>query len=471
MANRPLIALDLGTSHIKGAVIDPERKTLAHISRTPFPGLIAGLPPLFFEVDPGQIVSAVRQVIHQLLPLAPDCAGLVMCGQMGGLVLTTERGQPLSNYISWRDQRLLLPAPAGGGTYFDSLLGRLTPAEQRQLGHEVRPGLPVCFLFWLAAEGRLPASGAIAATLTDFVCANLCGTHPAVEMTQAVGALNLETLDWHHGVFSKLGLESVRWPSLRAVQEEVGRLEVEGLSLPCYAPVGDHQCALAGVSLAYAELSINISTGSQVGLVTRELEPGNYQTRPFFDGRFINTITHIPAGRSLNVLIGLLTELAAAQHLELGDPWDYIEQASAAGAESDLAVDLAFFPSPVGERGAITNISEANLTVGQLFYAAFRNMADNYYDCALRLSPAKAWQSLVFSGGLAQKLALLRQMISARLPGSARVCSSSEETLLGLMAIALVVSGRAPSVAAASQALRDHEQEPGLQPEQTSEST
>ncbi len=459
MANRPFIAVDLGTSHIKGAVIDAERMSLAHISRVPFPGAVPGLPPLFFEIDPGQIVSAVRQVIRQLLPHAPGCAGLLMCGQMGGLVLTSEQGQPLSNYISWRDQRLLLPAPEVSGTYFDNLLERLSPAEQRQLGREVRPGLPISYLFWLAAEKRLPAPGAVAATLTDFVCASLCGSAPAMHISQAVGALDLETLDWNHGVFTKLGLDTIQWPRLRDVRDEVGRLEMDGVVLPCYAPVGDHQCALAGVSLGYDELSINISTGSQVGLLTHGVEPGDYQTRPFFDGRFINTITHIPAGRSLNVLLGLLTELATAQQFELGDPWAYIERASEAAAGTDLAVDLAFFPSPAGERGAISNISEANLTVGQLFYAAFRNMAETYQACALRLSPSQAWQTLVFSGGLAQKLSLLRELISARMPGQARVCASTEETLLGLLAIAMVVSGRAPSVAAASEALRVREQE------------
>ena len=459
MANQPFIALDLGTSHIKGAVIDLERMALAHIIREPFPGAVPGLPPQFYEIDPGQIVSAVMQVIRQLLPHAPNCAGLVMCGQMGGLALTTERGHPLSNYISWRDQRLLLPAPGGSGTYFDGLLERLSSAEQRQLGREVRPGLPISYLYWLAAEKQLPASGAMAATLTDFVCAALCGSAPAMHMSQAVGALDLETLDWHHGVFSKLGLETVRWPGLHDVRDEVGRLEIDGLVLPCFAPVGDHQAALAGVSLGYDELSINISTGSQVGLLTHALAPGDYQTRPFFDGRFINTITHIPAGRSLNVLLALLTELLTAQQSELGDPWAYIEQASAAAAGTDLAVDLAFFPGPVGERGAIRSISESNLTVGQLFYAAFRNMAENYEACALRLSPAKAWQTLVFSGGLAQKLSLVRELIAARLPGEARVCAATEETLLGLLAIAMVISGRASSVAAASEALRAPELE------------
>jgi sugar (pentulose or hexulose) kinase len=117
-------------------------------------------------------------------------------------------------------------------------------------------------------------------------------------------------------------------------------------------------------------------------------------------------------------------------------------------------VDLAFFPSPVGERGTVSNIGEDNLTVGNLSYAAFRNMADNYRACALRLSPNQDWHTLVLSGGLAQKLELLRQMILARFTCNWRLCASTEDTLLGLLVMALVVSDRAPSVEAAAEILR-----------------
>lgn len=456
--DRYLIALDLGTAFIKGAVIDLDRLCVEHVRRVPFPEPIAGLPPLWCEIDPARVLTAVRDVLQALLASAPDCGGIVMCGQMGGLVLCTESGAALSNYISWRDQRLLQPHPSGQGAYFEVLRQRLRADERRQLGNEVRPGLPVSFLFWLAEQKRLPAEAAYAATLTDFVLAHLCGAAPALELTQAVGALNLETLDWHYGVFARLGLARVRWPALKDWREPVGFLEAGGRALPCYAPVGDHQCALAGAGLDYGELSLNISTGSQASLLTPGLETGDYQTRPYFDRRYLNTITHIPAGRALNVLLALLDELPTAQGRPLDDPWAYLQQAAAAASDTDLGVDLAFFPSPVGERGAITNISEDNLSVGQLFRAAFRGMAANYQACALRLSPTRAWQSMVFSGGLAQKLDLLRDLIVAELPGPYRVCAETEDTLAGLLALALVITGRAPTLPAATQRLRQHAQ-------------
>jgi sugar (pentulose or hexulose) kinase len=317
------------------------------------------------------------------------------------------------------------------------------------LGQEVRPGILLNFLFWLAQERQLPRGEVYPATLLQFVQAHLCGLPPVAEPTDAVGVLNLETGGWHHDVLAALGLEGLRWPALGDFRTVVGLAEVGGRRVPCYAAVGDQQCALVGAGLGADELSLNISTGSQVSRTTAALALGPYQTRPHFDGRFVNTLTHIPAGRALNVLLALVTELGGA-----ADPWPAIHAAAVAAGDTDLNVDLAFFPSPVGQRGAITNIHTDNLTIGHLFRAALRNMADNYQTCARRLSPEQDWQTLVFSGGLAHHLPLLRELVLARLPGPARLSVVTEDTLAGLLALTLVLTGEAATVEAAAESLR-----------------
>jgi sugar (pentulose or hexulose) kinase len=257
--------------------------------------------------------------------------------------------------------------------------------------------------------------------------------------------LNLESLDWHQGVLSLLGVEGLRWPAVRGHGEVVGRLPVGSRAIPCYTPVGDYQCAMVGTLLVPGELSLNISTGSQVSLLKPRLAFGNYQTRPFFDGRFLATITHIPAGRALNALVRFLSELAETQALSLADPWPYIARKAAEAGKTEMRVDLAFFDSACGDHGQITHIREAELTVGHLFRAAFENMADNYYACASRLSPDQAWRNLVLSGGLAQ-IDILRQLICDRFQKDYRLSPTAEDTLLGLLALALAFTGRAASV-------------------------
>lgn len=94
------------------------------------------------------------------------------------------------------------------------------------------------------------------------------------------------------------------------------------------------------------------------------------------------------------------------------------------------------------------------MTVGHLFRAAFKNMADNYYDCALRLWPEKSWQRLVFSGGVACKLEVLRRTIQRRFGIDYRITPCEEDTLFGLLILASVFSGRAKSVTELTRQLR-----------------
>ena len=441
------LGIDLGTSFIKGAVLNLESRQLAHIRRVPFPEQLSDANLLLCEFDPHDVVAAVRTFVDELALHAPDCEGIVMCSQMHGMVLMDDRGEAKSNCVTWRDQRVMMPHPSGSGSYFDVLTRRISPKQARQLGQELDAGRPVCFLFWLAEQGKLKP-GLIPVSMPDYVFSVLCGSAPGVEATHAgaYGAFNLETFDWHYEVIEELGLDHLRWPALRKQGEVAGHMKISGRPVPCYAPVGDYQCALVGALLGADELSLNIATGAQVSRLTTGLTLGDYQTRPFFDGMFLNTFTGAPAGRALNVLVDLLSELATARNKDSQDPWAFIAQAASEVADTDLEVDLTFFAGPEGDRGAISNIRGDNLTAGHLFRAAFKNMAEKYYACALRLWPERAWKNLVFSGGLACKLEALRETIQKRFGTDYRLTPFVEDTLFGLLVLASVFSGRARSV-------------------------
>jgi sugar (pentulose or hexulose) kinase len=447
------IGIDLGTSSIKGAVLDLETLSVGRTRHIPCPSPLPGLPLLHTEFDPESFVVATRELIEELLAEAPDCRGLLMCGQMGGLVLVSPRGEAASNYISWLDRRLLEPHPSGQGSYFDALLARLTPEDWVDLGREIRPGTPLSYLFWFLENRQSPPIQSVA-TLPDFVLARLCDTIPVTHASNAVGAINLSRRDWHFALFDRLGFGNTRWPALREINEPVGEAQAGGRRLPCYPPVGDHPCALAGVLLDFGELSLNISTGSQVSLRSEHAEPGDYQTIPFFEGQFLHRISNLPAGRALNALVRLLSELAEAEGFALSDPWRYITKTAAAKPASELRARVTFFPTPVGDSGSFTNIREENLTVGDLFRAAFVNMVENYYTSALRISSTQNWHRLVFSGGLPQKLELLQRLIVEKFRREYRLCSATDDTLQGLLVLALTASGRAGSVQAAMEILR-----------------
>jgi sugar (pentulose or hexulose) kinase len=451
------IGIDLGTSFIKIAVMDLDSYSLQRVRRIPFPEPIAGLDPLKCEFDPEDVLSAVRELLAEISDLSQEIEGVVMCTQMSCLVMMDGEGKVRSNCIGWRDQRALETHPSNAGSYYEVLQARITKQQRRELGNELPPGAPICFLFWMAEQHKLE-SGLVPVSLADFVLSVLCDSKPSVDCTNAMAyeLLNLTTLQWHSELIWELALDELQWPPIRAHGAIVGKIQIGNKNVPCYTAVGDYQCALAGALLDEKELSLNISTGSQVSRLTGKLALGNYQTRPFFDGKFTNTISHLPAGRSLNVLVDLITEIPRAQQLEFSDPWGYIAKVSEQSGDSDLKVNLGFFPGPRGNRGGISNIREQNLTVGSLFRAAFENMAENYSECAGQIWPDRSWQNVVFSGGLIRKNELLRKIIQQKLNTPYRLCPLEEDTLLGLMVLALVFSKRVGSVKQAMQQLRTY---------------
>lgn len=454
------LGLDLGSSFLKGAVLDLERLRLEQLERVPFPAALGGLAPGLREFDPLAVVTATRALLERLSSHAPDAAGVVVCSQLHGLVFTRPDGQAISNLINWQDQRALQPFPGGDGTYFDEVNRRLTPDERRLLGNEARPGVPICFLFWLAQRGALPAPPAVAASLPNFVVASLCGGCPKSDVTNAFahGALNVETLNWHEPAIAKLGLEGVGWPEIVTQGTVLGEWRPRGRALPVFAPVGDYHCSQVGTGIEPGELGVNISTGSAVVQLGGGLEFGDFQTRPFFDGQFLRTITHIPGGRALDALVRLLSELGEAAGRDSGDPWDYVLAQAAKVELPRLRVNPAFYFSALGDRGAITDLREEEMTVGHLFRATFEAMADNYCACARRIRPAQDWTRVVFSGGVARKVGLLRQRIAVKLGLPDRLCAEPEDTLLGLLTLALVFSGRCESVQEAMAFVRKNHQ-------------
>jgi sugar (pentulose or hexulose) kinase len=428
------LGLDVGSTSIKAAVLNLDTGKVERIVSRPFPAPSSPRPG-WFEIDVEVVASRARELIVELLDAAPDCGRMLTCGQMGGLVLVDRGGRPRSPYYSWRDQRVLDRHPSGG-SYLDVLRQRLSDADLTAIGREFRAGSTITLLSWLVETGQRPADDLYPVTLVDAVVARLCETPPVTEPTEALGLLELASLNWHLPLFEAAGVPRMTRSRIGTVQDVVGVFRSGPSEVQCHPAVGDQQAALVGVGLQDDELSVNCSTGSQVSRIAPKFEPGEYQIRPYFAGRLINTLTHLPAGRSLNVLVDLFTELARAEGIELSKVWETIAARSAKDPAEELDVDLAFFSGPMGDHGHIQRITTENLNVGSVFRAAFRDMAENYRVCADRVSAGRPWSRAVISGGLTNKLTALREMIAARLQTPIRESQETEEVFLGLLKLA-----------------------------------
>ncbi|HQX11413.1 MAG TPA: FGGY family carbohydrate kinase [Thermoflexales bacterium] len=428
------IGIDLGTTSIKGAVLNLDTRALEHVTRQPFPDRVAGLPRLHYEVDPQAVVDATRDVLEALLAHAPDCQSITLCSQMHGVVLTDAAGKALSNVITWQDQRAMAPGPQSGQTWFEALKARLAPDDLRQVGNDLWVMRPASVLFWMAQNGQLPP-GARFCALPDYVTAQLCGAPVATDYGHAAASafFNFDTGDWHHEMLGRLGLDGLGLPRVAGRDEVIAEYRHAARAIPFHPPMADQQCSLYGAGLNPGELSVNVSTGSQVAMLNDGPVYGDFQTRPYYDGQYLLTCIHVPAGRSLNALVRLLTELAVAEGVTLQRVWENIEAMTGQTADTDLQVDLSFFAGALGNEGAITHIREDNLSAGALFRAAFDHMAANYWMLAQRISPERRWARLVFSGGLVLQMPVLRELILRRFACDYRTAEGGEDSLMGIM--------------------------------------
>jgi hypothetical protein len=80
-------------------------------------------------------------------------------------------------------------------------------------------------------------------------------------------------------------------------------------------------------------------------------------------------------------------------------------------------------------------------------------MARNYAACARRLDPDRSATGAVFSGGVARRLAILRDLTAAEMGLPYRLSPHPEDTLIGLLVLARAFSGRSASVRAAAEAV------------------
>ena len=426
-------AIDIGSNSIKGGVLDVASGEVTHVCARPFPAPIGDLRAGMVEIDPKGIVEAVDSIVEELTgEMGSLCHGWI-CGQMGGVILADDRGRAKSNYISWRDQRSLARGRTGRST-FEQLQDDWPEPIMASLGRELQPGSMSTLLHWLS-ENRKLNDGVMPLSISDFVIASIARQPGRMHGTHAIGLLDLEKNDWHYEAFERIGLGDLWWPELIHDTSEIATWKRGHRTILIHGSYGDQQSALLGARLDRDELSINISTGSQVSMLTDTFRGGPYQTRKYFGNEWLNTVTHLPAGRSLNALMQLLTELSDAESVRLERSWKTVQEKMDSVAETDLRANIAYFASPVGRSGTLENMTTENLSVGHLFLAACVSMANNYEAAAKRLSSRQEWNTVALSGGLAQSLPRLVSLIQSRFKKPIRE-SIGEETLLGMLQLA-----------------------------------
>ncbi len=431
------LLLDFGTTSTKSTLVDldsgeftrPESHSALE-NRATQPGRS--------EFDLSEVHQRFEAICAHYYAQQPF-VGIALCSEMHGFAVLDESDQPLTHYISWKDERSL--ETANGPSAFDAVLEVIGDRFTELTGMKARPGFAPMNFLHLARETALPPTVRIV-DLPGWLCR--ASGHPTgyAHPTMLAG---LALYDVQRGTVAEELVEAVRRLSgLRvlldapaATGQIAGYWDAGAGRVPIYVGIGDHQCSLLGAGLVSDDsLSINLGTGAQVSTLYCPSPPAEAETRPYFSDRTLTTITHIPGGRALAEYIGFLGEVGGATT----DFWQLLAECRVQQVRaSTLQFGLGLFTSARAYDGGgyIRGIGEGELTLHNYLCSLLKAFVEQYVDVLRLFDPSRQMQHVLLSGGIARRLPAVQALVQTESGYPTQGATPLDESLLGLRAVAL----------------------------------
>ncbi len=368
------LLIDFGVSRIKTALTDNGKSLYWDKEFYPFEPSDTGGG--VYEISIKTIENKFKKIVDKYLDIlisnyfnVDQFKGILLSCEMGGFALVDEKGRYKTSYISWKDNR--------DENYFNPNLKQLS--------------------------------------FSEIICRTYGRYYKKI----------------HRSMYNGLKFKSIPLVSKITDDIEVGGYVIKNdLKIPIYIGIGDHQCAILGVGNNENTLSINMGTGSQISLISSSTST-KLSVRPFFNGKHLECITHIPSGRALNEYIGFVETIT----YEI-DIWEKLSKLTLEDLNnSTLKFDLAIFEKAINfnKFSGISNIREGNFTLNNYLSSLIRSYADQYVSIIKEKQFHKCVNKVILSGGIPRKLKILGKYFEQELGLETEVFLKGEETLYGLM--------------------------------------
>lgn len=252
--------LDVGSTFIKW-----KTGSSPAIRKTAFPLPFRSYPP-YYEADGNGILAVVKDIIQSENP-----ARLFLSVQMHGYVLLYN-GECATGYVSWRDERGARSEP------------RFSLTSEYGVG--IKPNLPRLSLQTQTAEADELC------TLGSFLVKMLTGNNRThITDAAATGFYNVRRRTRDDCRY--------RLPQESYAVERAGSFR----GTTVYTPVGDMQAAVLGGTegvCADSAYLLNLGTAGQMCALSGGFTEGDFESRPFFHGKTLCTVTRIAGGDYLS---------------------------------------------------------------------------------------------------------------------------------------------------------------------------
>src|SRR5256886_2392527 len=257
------LGIDVGTSSLKAVVLDVDGSVVGTGSAT-YP--VTTPQPGWAESDPQAWWEAAATAVHEATgALAADVAAVGLCGQMHGVVLSDDAGEPLRAAILWADGRARGQLEA---------YNALRAEQRRQLANPPATGMAGPTLLWLRDNEReLYRKAHWALQPKDWLRLRLIH-EAATEPSDASATLlyDMSTDYWAKDIIDELDLRMDFLPPIRESVEICGVLAPSAAAhlglrgnLPVVGGAADTAAAAPAGGLPHpGPVQLTIGSGAQV---------------------------------------------------------------------------------------------------------------------------------------------------------------------------------------------------------------
>jgi xylulokinase len=244
------LGLDLGTSGLKGLLVDEAQAVVAEAVA---PLSVSRPHDGWSEQNPADWIAAAEAVLDALAARVELSAlkGIGLSGQMHGATLLDAADEVLRPCILWNDTRAHAEAAAMDAD----------PVWRKRTGNIVFPGFTAPKLAWVRAhEPAIFAQVAKVLLPKDYLRLWLTGEHVA-EMSDAAGTSWLDTAgrDWSDALLARTDLDRSQMPRLVEGTEVSGQMRADlaarwgiGPSVPVAGGGGDNAASAIGMGVVSA---------------------------------------------------------------------------------------------------------------------------------------------------------------------------------------------------------------------------
>ncbi|MGG0717053.1 FGGY family carbohydrate kinase [Robertmurraya massiliosenegalensis] len=440
------IAIDIGSSFIKFALLDLHSLTILKKQKTRSPNRLKNSNANYYEIPAKEIYEIVKEKIDDYTDNFTNISGVVLSTQMHGFIYK-DSGTTEDIYVSWQDNRCLNTMGKSDTSYLEYLKEQISNESMIDNGVYLKPSLGMCNLYQLLSDKTEKEKNGELYTLGSYIISNLTGSNLChITSAAPLGLVNVTKRTWDNNMIAKIGFKNIQFPKIIENDfDSCGVYFSNGQELKIFSDFGDQQVSILGSTTIDNDLVLNIATASQVSLITDTFNPGQYETRPYFEGKYINTISNLPSGRNLEVFVSFFSELLeriSEQEVDINQIWKVILKDFDFNPEN-LQVNMNFYVTPDNANGGnIMGINSNNLRINTLLSAAFKDMAETYNEkLKILIKTQRENNQIICSGGVSWKIPQLLKVIKEITGYETVTPEFPDEVFAGLFRIALVCGG------------------------------